>query len=232
MHHDHQDFIIQGLTFSQVVSNLVHMACDVVEFSLAGKQDVVLAEGRIAGRIQSLLADVLGDAVKALRVCIRADRCMLVWRDSGFHAACAEVRCAIVSSLSRLFLDDGGSGDFVGVGVGGCADGVHGGVLSSCCYVPCGRFTSAPAGGLDIKGYGETPSRTNTHADWLTLLPISSFSLPYFIQADDDGNARTGGLFSDGRFIRQMCGPAQRLKASTPLNLSMLSMRSVRVAGN
>ena len=195
-----------------MASDLVHMASDIVEFSLTSQQDVVSAEGRIAGGVQSLLTNVLGDAVEALRVGIRADRCMLVWRDSGFHATSAEVRCAIVSSLSRLFLN-GGGGDFVRVGVGGYADGVHGGVLSSCCYVPCGRNSFAPAGGLEFRGYGDTPSRTDTpSANMLTLLPLSSFSLPDLIQADDDGKARTEGLISDGRFIRQICGPAQWLK--------------------
>ena len=68
LHHDHQDFLIQGLTFSQVASDLVHMTSNIVEFSLASQQNVVLAEWRIAGGVQSLLTDVLGDAVKALRV--------------------------------------------------------------------------------------------------------------------------------------------------------------------
>ena len=86
---------------------------------------------------------------------------MLVWRDSCFYAARTQVKCAIVSSLSRLFLDDGG-GNLVRGSVGGYADGVRGGVLSSCCYVRCGRNSSAPAGSLDFKGYGETPSRTDT----------------------------------------------------------------------
>ena len=156
MHHDHQEFLIQGLTFNQVASDLVYIVSDVVEFSLAGQQDVVLAEGRIAGAIQSLMANVLGNAVETLLVSKRADGCMLVGRDSGFHAARAKVSCAIVSSLSGLFLDDGG-GDLVKFGVGGCANSVHGGVLSSRCYVPCGRNFSAPAGSLDFKGVWGNP---------------------------------------------------------------------------